>query len=60
MIERPHLSLMEHLGEVPDPRMLRTQLKQETTKKLGIEGKRRRAGWDPAYMEIVLRGTVSI
>ena len=25
MIERARLSLMEHLGEVPDPRMLRTQ-----------------------------------
>src|SRR5437867_11676496 len=25
MTERPRLSLMDHLGEVPDPRMARTQ-----------------------------------
>jgi len=37
-------------------RMALTQLKQETTKKLGIQGKRRRAGWDQAYMETVLKG----
>ena len=41
-------------------RMALTQLKQETTKKLGIQGKRRRAGWDQTYMQIVLRGAVSI
>ena len=34
--------------------MALTQLKQETTKKLGIQGKRRRAGWDLAYMQTVL------
>jgi len=36
-------------------RMALTQLKQETAKKLGIQGKRRRAGWDSAYLETVLR-----
>lgn len=36
-------------------RMALTQLKQETTKKLGIQGKRRRAGWDVAYMQTVLK-----
>ena len=36
-------------------RMALTQLKQETTKKLGIQGKRRRAGWDMAYMQTVLK-----
>ena len=36
-------------------RMALTQLRQETTKKLGIQGKRRRAGWDHAYMETVLK-----
>ena len=36
-------------------RMALTQLKQETTKKLGIQGKRRRAGWDLAYMQTVLK-----
>lgn len=36
-------------------RMALTQLKQETGKKLGIQGKRRRAGWDSAYLETVLR-----
>lgn len=35
-------------------RMALTQLKQETGKKLGIQGKRRRAGWDSAYLETVL------
>ena len=41
-------------------RMALTQLKQETSKKLGIQGKRRRAGWDQAYMQTVLRGAVLI
>ena len=36
-------------------RVALTQLKQETTKKLGIQGKRRRAGWDLAYMQTVLK-----
>jgi predicted transposase YbfD/YdcC len=35
-------------------RMALTQLKQETTKKLGLQGKRRREGWDQAYSETVL------
>lgn len=35
-------------------RIALTQLKQETGKKLGIQGKRRRAGWDTAYLETVL------
>jgi len=37
-------------------RMALTQLKQETSKILGIQGKRRGAGWDQAYMETVLNG----
>lgn len=41
-------------------RMALTQLKRETTKKLGIQGKRRRAGWDQVYMETVLRGPAAI
>jgi hypothetical protein len=36
-------------------RIALTQLKQETGKKLGIQGKRRRAGWDSQYLETVLR-----
>lgn len=36
-------------------RMALTQLKQETGKKLGMQGKRRRAGWDSEYLETVLR-----
>lgn len=36
-------------------RLALTQLKQETTKKLGIKGKRRRAGGDQTYMEAVLK-----
>ena len=38
-------------------RMALTQLKQETSKKLGIQGKRRRAGWDTAYLQMVLGGS---
>lgn len=34
--------------------MAMTQLKQEKTNKLGIQGKRRRAGWDIDYLEVVL------
>lgn len=36
-------------------RLALTQLKQESGKKLGIQGKRRRAGWDTNYLETVLR-----
>jgi len=36
-------------------RIALTQLKQETGKKLGIQDKRRRAGWDTQYLETVLR-----
>lgn len=36
-------------------RMALTQLKQESGKKLGIQGKGRRAGWDTQYLERVLR-----
>lgn len=35
--------------------MALTQLKQEMSKKLGIEGRRRRAGWDLACMQTVLK-----
>ena len=35
-------------------RIALTQIKQETTKKLGIQGKRRRAGWDTDYLQTVL------
>ena len=31
-------------------------LKQETTRKIGIAAKRRRAGWDDSYLELVLHG----
>jgi hypothetical protein len=34
-------------------RMTLTQLKQEKGKKLGIQGKRRHAGWDLTYLETV-------
>lgn len=40
-------------------RIALTQVKRETTKKLGIQGKRRSAGWDLAYLEKVL-GMVKI
>ena len=36
-------------------RIALTQLKQEKSKKLGIQNKRRRAGSDSAYLETVLR-----
>ena len=36
-------------------RIALTLLKQEKSKKLGIQGKRRRAGWDSAYLETVFR-----
>ena len=35
-------------------RMAFVQLKQETSKKMGIQYKRRRAGWDNAYLEMIL------
>jgi predicted transposase YbfD/YdcC len=35
-------------------RMALAQLKQESSKKLGLQGKRRHAGWDNAYLETVL------
>jgi hypothetical protein len=35
--------------------MALTQIKQETSKKLGLQGKRRRAGWDTDYLELVDR-----
>ena len=38
-------------------RLALSQLKQEKTKKLGLQGKRRRAGWDNAYMDTVLQRT---
>ena len=42
-------------------RLALTQLKRETSLKVGLKNKRRRAGWDPAYMETVLRnGVLSI
>ena len=40
-------------------RMALTQLKQETTKKLGVQGKRRPAGWGLACMQTLLkRGSI--
>ena len=42
-------------------RLALTQLKRETSLKVGLKNKRRRAGWDPSYMETVLRnGVLSI
>jgi len=42
-------------------RLALTQLKRETSLKVGIKNKRNRAGWDPAYMETVLKtGVLSI
>jgi predicted transposase YbfD/YdcC len=35
-------------------RIALTQLNQDKSKKLGIQGKRRRAGWDTEYLERVL------
>lgn len=38
-----------------------TQLKRETSLKIGLKNKRSRAGWDPAYMRKVLDiGVLSI
>jgi predicted transposase YbfD/YdcC len=33
-------------------------LKQETSKKMGIQSKRRRAGWDTQYLETILKSSV--
>jgi len=42
-------------------RLALTQLKRETSLKVGIKNKRSRAGWDPSYMETVLKtGVLSI
>ena len=42
-------------------RLALTQLKRETTLKVGLKNKRSRAGWDPSYMETVLKtGVLSI
>jgi len=42
-------------------RLALTQLKRETSLKVGIKNKRCRAGWDPSYMETVLKtGVLSI
>ncbi len=42
-------------------RLALTQLKRETSLKVGIKNKRSRAGWDPVYMQTVLRtGVLSI
>ena len=35
-------------------RIALTQIKQEKTLKLGVQGKRRTAGWDLDYLETVL------
>ena len=35
-------------------RIALTPLKRETSLKVGLKNKRRRAGWDPAYMRKVL------
>lgn len=42
-------------------RLALTQLKRETSLKVGLKNKRSRAGWDPSYMETVLKnGVLSI
>jgi predicted transposase YbfD/YdcC len=42
-------------------RLALTQLKRETSLKVGLKNKRSRAGWDPSYMETVLKtGLLSI
>jgi predicted transposase YbfD/YdcC len=42
-------------------RLALTQLKRETSLKVGLKNKRSRAGWDPSYMETVLKtGALSI
>ena len=36
-------------------RLALTQLKRETSLKVGLKNKRSRAGWDPSYMQTVLK-----
>lgn len=42
--------------------MAMTQLKREQSKKLGIQGKgkRKRAGWDTDYLEVVLKMQIQL